>query len=214
VRRVELAAALERLLDTNARESELQQLLEEHPSVLVEQRGISPHLVLSQVPLGSDFVADFAYFWSQSNGSYMTLIEIEPPDMSVFNENHEFSARFSHAVQQLADWEAWCRRNPNFLDVFVDPLFDAGLIMGGFSYMYVRTKLIAGRRKDVQSNARRRMRWEQRGNELGGREVRTWDSLVEELKFDPNRISWWGCVKTARYRGGVFEELAVSEMFL
>lgn len=207
----QLARRLEELLNRNARENELQALLERHPAILTEHRGLSPPLVLSQLPLGADFVVDFAYFWSQSNGSFLTLVEIEPPDLPVFNDNDEFSARFHHALQQLSDWEEWCRRKPEFVDAFVDPLFDMGLTMGGFSFTEIQTRLIVGRRANVRSNARRRMRWEHRAKEFGGREVRTWDSLVDALKRPHIPIAWWGFVKMARYRGGVFVELPTEE---
>lgn len=210
MRRNEFLSELQRLVDTSAPESALQEILQRHPSAITDTRGVSPALVLTQLPLGSEFVADFAYFWWQSNGSFVTLVEIEAPDTPVFNAKNEFAAPFNHAVQQLSDWEEWLRRNPDAIDVFSEPLFDMGLTTGGLSYSQVQTRLIAGRRSDVRANARRRMRWEQRANELGRRQIRTWDGFLEEISR-PAGMSWWGSVKTARYQGGMFVEVATEE---
>lgn len=166
---------LRTLVDDGAAEERLQCYLESHPW-LVTRRGLHPRVVIAKPPLGADFRPDFAYFWSESNGSFLELLEIEAPSLAVFTAGDEFSARFNHALQQLADWADWCDRNRDGLMRLLEPLFHAH----GFPmFTRIRTRLIAGRRAAVRANPRRLKRWEARCNEIDARRIRTWDGFVE-----------------------------------
>lgn len=96
---------LEKLIDSNVKEREIQPFLEKYPWLLT---GTHPtYEVISQFPLGSDFRCDFVYFFSWSSGNFIQMIEIESPQLEIFNTKDEFTQGFNHALQQLEDWSNW-----------------------------------------------------------------------------------------------------------
>lgn len=161
----------------------MQKHLEKHPWLLTGNRHVDENLVLSQFDLGGNYRTDFAYFWSNSGGDFLQLIEIERGGIPVFTSRDEFTSDFNHALLQISDWPDWFLRNPQKVEQCLEPLFDNGWIMGFPSYHHVKATLIAGRRADVLANEKRRNRWEKIVSDQASMhaELRTWDGFLESL---------------------------------
>lgn len=199
------------LVNSAASEHPVQTHLERHPWLVTGSHAIDPNLVISKLPLGPDYIPDFAYFWRESGGQYLQLVEIEAPRLRAFTQDDEFTADFNHAVQQLADWENWCARHPHNIGELMEPLFDAGVVSALPTFTRVKTILIAGRREDVLANRRRRERWEHKVNEVGGRRLRTWDGFIESLpRAYYASFKGWQHMQCVRYREREFQQIEVG----
>jgi serine/threonine protein kinase len=194
----DIIAELVALVAQDAYEEDLHEWIERHPWIIT---GIyNPNVVVSKPPLGADHVPDFAYFSFQSGGAFIQLVEIESPRLEVFTAGDEFTARFNHAVQQLADWEDWCLRHQDALALLIEPLSCQGFLTNLPSFTRVSTLLIAGRRSNILANSRRKKRWEKKVNEIGDRTIRTWEGFIETLplaRFEG--FADWHYTKCVRY---------------
>lgn len=195
------------LLDSRSSEQEVQSHLESNPWMVAGITSLSPPLVIAKPPLGADFHPDFAFFWRHSAGSFIELVEIEGPSLEIFTGGDEFTSEFNHAVQQLADWEDWCNRHREGVPDLFEPLFDMGLTTEVPTYTRVRTRLVAGRRAQVDLAPRRKKRWQQKVSEVPGRSVRTWDGFIESLPNMLLDVDHDGHIRCIRYRQQTFEEV-------
>ena len=76
---------LELLLSKHQHERPLQQYLEHHAFMVTGFGGhVHKDIVISQLPLGSDFKTDFAWLDSNSSGMTLHLIEIESASLQMF----------------------------------------------------------------------------------------------------------------------------------
>jgi hypothetical protein len=204
----DVISKLSDLVESSAPEEKLQNYIERHPWIITSIHFPDPDIVISRPPLGADFFPDFAYFWHFSGGEFIQLVEIEALALEVFTGGDEFTAPFSHAVQQLADWEDWCAQHRDGIEVLIEPLSDMGLIDGLPAFTRVRTLLIAGRRQAIQANARRKKRWEKKVGEVPGREIRTWEGFLESLPMAYYEAqSGWDSIRCVRYRDQGYEEI-------
>jgi hypothetical protein len=96
------------LLDKPSDETEIQSFLENHSyffNGIIRLFGASP--LLAKISLGSDYEVDFACFDSGSCGPEWLLIEIESPKYSLFTKSGHLTAKATHAIQQVRDWQTW-----------------------------------------------------------------------------------------------------------
>lgn len=103
------------LLDKNSKEEAIQAFLETHSYFFngpLDLYGLSP--LYSKIELGSDYVTDFAWFDIHSLGCEWNLVEIEPPEEPLFNAKGDPSARLTHAITQVRDWQYWIHQNNDF----------------------------------------------------------------------------------------------------
>ncbi|KAA3615839.1 MAG: DUF4263 domain-containing protein [Calditrichaeota bacterium] len=168
------------LLNKSKKETEIQSFLEKFPFLLTSGYYPESGAVISQLPLGADFRVDFAYLVVLNGGDFLHLVEIERPDLEMFTSKDEFSQEFNHAVQQIHDWAQWCSENREYLINVLQQL-----INGGRSRFrpYPRLTLIAGRRKQL-SNDRRKRRYTAKSNALSrDMNLSTYDDLIDSLGF-------------------------------
>ena len=93
---------LKELLLSESTEQPLQSFLEQNPFMLSGFGGhVHKDVVISHLPLGTEFKTDFAWLDINSRATTIHLIEIESPSLKIFNNNGEFSQPYNHAVQQL-----------------------------------------------------------------------------------------------------------------
>jgi Domain of unknown function (DUF4263) len=85
-------------------EQEYQQFLTEHP-VLIDPLASE---VIPKQRLGIEYVTDFVV---RRHDRRYILVEIEKPQDRLFNENGDFSARFTHAIGQVLDFQQWVDSN-------------------------------------------------------------------------------------------------------
>lgn len=200
------------MIDSNANEQRIHLHLEQHPHLLVAPRYADPPVVISKPPLGADYRPDFAFFWHHSGGEFVELVEIEAPSLHIFTAKDEFSREFDHALQQLSDWTSWVARHSDEIGRFTEVLFDQGLTASAGSYQYIQTRLVAGRRVEIEVNGRRKLRWQQRQDEnRAARSIRTWDGFIESLPVEAlDSYHNWTAIRCYRYRSGKLEEVGVS----
>lgn len=97
-----------KLLDSNASEQRIHSFLASHSyffNGLIRLGGASP--LYSKVRLGSDYEIDFVWFDAGSLGLEWSLAEIEPPQFLLFNREGDPSARLTHAIGQIRNWQTW-----------------------------------------------------------------------------------------------------------
>lgn len=205
----DIISGLSGLIARGVPEEEVQKYIEMYPWLVTGACYPESNVVISKLPLGADHCTDFAFFWSQSGGNYIQLVEIESPRLEVFTREDDFGYDFNKAVQQLADWEDWCERRQDTIRGLIESLYEQDLICDVPSYSRTRMLLIAGRRSNIQANARRKRRWEQKVNELSGsRVIRTWEGFVESLPlafYDSGGA--WRDIHCVRYRKQGYSEL-------
>ena len=185
------------LLESSDSEAEVQRFLEEHPWMLSGH----DHLV-TQLPLGAEFRVDFAYAWRGNGGDFLNLIEIERPDLEIFNSNDEFSQPFNHAVQQIVDWSGWCTQNRSYLTGVIKELLDPVSKDIDFSveYLVPGFTLIAGRRAQI-SNVVRKRRFVARANSVSRTmRIQTYDDFLDSVRRNGGAPN----VRCIRYKGQKF----------
>ncbi len=198
------AWALKRLVSMDSMERPLQEHLEKHPWLITGPHYPEDGLVISQLDLGGRYRTDFAYFWQQSGGDFLQLIEIERAAIPVFTKKDEFRGDFNHALQQISDWPDWFIRYSEKVAACLEPLFDNGWITGLPHYQRVKAMLIAGRRSEILANQRRRERWEKKVDDLGrlATDLRTWDGFIESIRHSSYRFRTgdsWKDLRCVRY---------------
>lgn len=168
------------LLDANPKEQVIQEYLENKPWLLTIRHQIQPPVVITQLPLGSDHRPDFAYFYRNSGGEVLVLVEIEPPSLEIFTGGADFTADFNHAEQQLQDWSSWAQRNSSTIERSLEPLTDE-FTTEVPSFDRIELILVAGRRMQINTEKRRR-RWKERLDRLPRDTViRTYDGYIESM---------------------------------
>jgi hypothetical protein len=115
-------ASFRKLLEATDSEREIQSFLEGHPHLLLDFLMPSNAAVITQFPLGTDFISDFAFVHNDSGGNYIDLMELEHPKSLIFNQDGSFSQQFNHALQQIQDWTAHCRIHQEVLVRQIRPL--------------------------------------------------------------------------------------------
>lgn len=86
-------------------EHEVHRFLENHIGLFF---GNSDGTVVTKLKLSDDYTTDLVIL--RDNASYgfeYELIELEPPNDKVFTAQGNQSAKFSHALQQIEDWQRW-----------------------------------------------------------------------------------------------------------
>lgn len=136
-----------KLLDLKSPESRVHEFLANHTyffNCILRLYGCSP--IYSKVKLGAQYEVDFAFFDSGSFGPEWYLIEIEAPSKRMFTKAGDPSADLTHAIQQVRDWHTWVHDNADYARKLM-PHIEYPL---GYIFM--------GRRKDLTSKAKKRLR--------------------------------------------------------
>ena len=113
---IDTARALASLLDRCEREEDVQQFLTKHLWILLDSFAF-PWAVREGIPkfkLGNEFVTDFLVVTGQSFRYEFILVEIEPPNESLFTKAGTPAKRLSQAVKQVSDWNGWIAHNTTF----------------------------------------------------------------------------------------------------
>ena len=141
--RTENTESLEKLLNKNPREEDIQVFLEEHPEFLVQTLGGGHgRFQLNKVSFGGRYVADFLIAEASSIGIEWYLIEIESPSLPLEKGDGSFRAELNHAIDQIKDWRSWIMNNQG---VARKPRGDGGLGLVGIDSR-ARGLVIGGRR--------------------------------------------------------------------
>lgn len=190
--------SLLKLIEADSDEATIQRFLEAHPHLLMRTGQGLVLDVASQLPLGVDFRADFAYWWQTSAGGYIRLIEIERPGLQLFTAGDDPTAEANHACQQLRDWDDYLMRGADTLESMIIDRYSSFGPIKRISYT-----LVMGRREQL-STARRRSRWRSLTSASPDIAVRTWDGFIEDMAYFAGLEGEEFAV--LRYRRGEFHE--------
>lgn len=180
-----LAEEFEALLDKAKDEETVHGFLEAHPQLLPDvgffHNGPRGDLVVSKLPLGEDFICDFAFVTEDSQTLLFTCIEIESPAKRLFNKGAAFSRDYLDARQQIADWNGWAQQNMRQALRLFDRL-GQWLSVERYS-ITLQCILVMGRRAEINT-VKRRQRWAaENALRQASMNIMTYDRLVETARF-------------------------------
>jgi antiviral defense system Shedu protein SduA len=145
-----------------ARERDLQQFIESNPVVL-DAYGAE---VRSEVWLGKSYRMDLVIQYAESDRRIL-LVELEPPTLPLLTAAGRWSAKITHAIQQVQDWMRWWREHPQE----VPEQFDASIPVKGL--------IVAGRDQNLDESAKRVLL--HNNHQFKDLSVVTYDDLLRRL---------------------------------
>lgn len=69
--------------------------------------------IFREISLGAKLRCDFAWLNDNSDGPEWVLVEVEKPNMKIFNSNKKPSAALNSAIEQVKTWERYFFENPS-----------------------------------------------------------------------------------------------------
>lgn len=137
--------------------------------------GIQP--AFHEVSFGNEFRCDFAWLNDNSDGPEWVIVEIEKPNMRLFNKNGAPSAELNNAIHQVRSWERYFEQFPDEKR----RLFGA---VGRFRFV-----LVAGSKESWSTNEA--VKWRLHHNKTDSIEIRSFDIFnraMKILKQDPSEL--------------------------
>lgn len=180
-----LADRFEDILNTAAREEDVQQFLAENPFILGEQLPHC-HYVIPKFRFGGEYVSDFLLPEKASSGTTWVLVELEPVNAQLVTASGQLAERVRVGVQQVKDWRDWLLNNR---DMAIRPRSKNGLGLSDIDSVW--GWVIVGRRAQV--TARFNQIRNQILNELNIA-IMTFDRVLE--RFRARADHWAGWEKT------------------
>lgn len=104
---------LQTILDDSTGERKLCAFLKKHPWILLHSMttiGDASGLI-AEFPLGNQFKVDFLILAPFSGAFELRLIEIEPPDAKIFNNDGTLAKRANKALEQINSWQQHIKKN-------------------------------------------------------------------------------------------------------
>jgi hypothetical protein len=147
------------LLDSQPLEGIIQRYLEQH-GVLLSQNAVS---IVSQMPLGSEYAIDFVI--ELPNQEYV-LVEIERPNLTLFNKKGDPSGELTHAYQQVENWRNWINEFTDYAKQRMPGIINP------------ECWVIIGRRSSLQERDKNTLRRKNRDNPHI--KIMTYDELLEK----------------------------------
>ena len=158
--------------------------------------------VFSKLPLGNQHTTDFAHVREDSPGAKWHFIEIEKPCDRLFTKAGNPSAKLTHAMRQLHDWESWYLENRDY----VGRHFPFSELRLANIHANPELRLVIGRRAEIGNNERKLMQ-------------RLSDRPIMIMTFDrlADQISWPSCeheksLKTCSFVNGRIKRIAEMQM--
>jgi hypothetical protein len=184
--REKLARKFEALLESAHAEQEIHEFFELHPQLLpgVEHYHNGPRgdIVVTKLPLGQDFVTDFAFASENSQSVQFTCVEIEGPRVSIFGRGAQFSREYLEAKQQIADWNLWAQQNIREAIRLFDRL--GRHLPQEYYAISLQCFLVVGRRGELNT-LKRKQRWAaENALRQASMAIMTYDRLIERMKSE------------------------------
>lgn len=203
-----------RYLESASSEAEMQYFIEANPAIIPGlydmHNGPAGNVVISKLRLSSDFVTDFAFISCNSAVSQITLVEIESPRTQIFRDSDdEFTSSFNRSFQQLRDWHLWSEQNSSHLKDLFRSTYHRNIFR--YQKILIRCVLIAGRRSEIRTSAKREKRWAGINNESTC--VMTYDRLASVEEFNPVLLNKICCVP-ARFVSKTIKSKSSTSQFV
>ncbi|MCI5160857.1 MAG: DUF4263 domain-containing protein [Candidatus Electrothrix sp. AX5] len=149
--------------------------------------GIRPNF--AEVPFGTKFRCDFCWLNDNSDGPEWVLVEIEKPNMRLFNQSGDPSAELNHAIEQVKSWNRYFNQFPA----------EKSRIFGAVSRF--RFVLVAGRRDGWE--AKSAARWRSFHNNNSNIEIHSTDVFYDAIDHYSNfEESFWSFEENPRSLNG------------
>jgi hypothetical protein len=144
----EVAQAWETLLgDTKQKELAYHKFLEDHAGLFFSHP-CGTYIVISNLEMGADLKPDLVVVSdNQSYGFRYELIELESPHDGAFTSKGRQSAKLTHALQQVEDWERWLAKHPDSAKELLPS--KAHMLWGDPQVSYT---VVIGRRDKMRAN--------------------------------------------------------------
>ncbi|MCT9383414.1 DUF4263 domain-containing protein [Acinetobacter baumannii] len=157
-------------------ERELLQLLKENSFLFSElfsrHWGIQP--IFSEVSFGNNFRCDFCWLNDNSDGPEWVLVEIEKPNVRLFNKKNEPSAELNHGIEQVKSWQRYF----NFYPAEKSRIFGA---VSKFRYI-----LVIGEKNDWEQKEASLWRTFENQKSIEIRSMDIFDRAIENYEKNPN----------------------------
>jgi len=112
---IEDIKAFEGCLHTAENEHDIQTFLQRNPLLLIQHLGGGHgRWVIPKQRLGAQYFTDFLIGQRSSTGFEWQAVELESPNVPMFNKRGDPSKELTHAIRQVQDWRAWLARNQNY----------------------------------------------------------------------------------------------------
>ena len=176
---IEVKAQLDSAFENDS-EVELLGILKKNSFLLhsLYERKFGIRANFAEVQFGSKFRCDFCWLNDNSDGPEWVLVEIEKPNMKLFNNSGDPSAALNHAIEQVKSWERYFQQQPA----------EKNRIFGAVSrFRYV---LVAGRRSDWQSKAA--AQWRSYHNQSSIIEIHSTDVFYDAIDhYNQFKSNFW-----------------------
>ncbi len=138
--------------------------------------GIRPNF--AEVSFGTKYRCDFCWLNDNSDGPEWVLVEIEKPNMRLFNKSGEPSAELNYAIEQVRSWDRYFQEYPA----------EKSRVFGAVSRF--RFLLVAGRRNEWES--KEAAKWRSFHNSNSNIEIRSTDVFYDALdRYSKYKDSFW-----------------------
>jgi hypothetical protein len=170
----EVAGAWETLLaDTKLKELAYHRFLEDHAGLFFSNP-VGTYIAISNLEMGADLKPDLVVVSdNQSYGFRYELIELESPHDLVFTSKGRQSAKLTHALQQVEDWQLWLEKHPDSAKELLPS--KAHLVWGDPQVSYT---VVIGRRREMLQNNEIRI---QKSSKYRC-SIRSFDHLTDRLR--------------------------------
>jgi len=146
----------------------------------------------SKVDLGTEYEIDFAFCSANSMGLWWSFVEIERPDVPLFNKAGDPTKQLTHAMRQITDWDSWLMDNSVYASIELAKMAEDRLrYFGWFTGDYARDGalrrpcnyfIVIGRRATLSTSDNRRRRAICTQNR--GLQIVTYDRLFDDYNVD------------------------------
>lgn len=164
----------QKLCDDNSRtESDYHSYLAKHAGFFLSP-SMHTSVVISKIKLSSELETDFVVATDQQSlGFRYEFIEIESPHAGSLTRGRDYSARLTHAVRQVNDWQNWLKNHPpEAKELFPSKDF---ILFGEPNFHF---SIYIGRRETERRYTHLRNRY---GRKLGI-DIRSFDAFSDHLK--------------------------------
>ncbi len=132
------------------------------------------NFIFSKLPIGGEYICDFAYLTKSSDRWQVVLVELEGSNKSIFTNsrgNPVFTAEFNNAFDQVLSWKAYLENNIASFKSSLQPLL-APLEQNPIEPRFV---LVIGRSSELNTEPRMAMFKQKHADDFF---VLTYDSLI------------------------------------
>lgn len=175
------------LIDKSEKEDVYQKFLEENTKLIPTKpfelnHGVHFELVISKMKISDSYISDFFYLSKSSDTWNIVFIEIERPNVKLFNMDGTISGALNKGISQINDWNSFFNINSNknaFLDnLIINKLmgFNPSFLENECEFKYI---LIIGRRDELFNNPKFRTKLKRLENENFS--ILSYDSLYENI---------------------------------